>query len=99
MGLLTATDLNSTLYNGVMARGWDSKSVEAQIEDNKSASMSRVDGQAPSPDEIQRKIKKNTLLLSRKRILQEIESSSNPRYSELLRRSLADLDVQLQSNS
>jgi len=31
----------------------------------------------------------------RKRILQQLETSSNERYSELLRRTLADLDAQI----
>jgi len=39
--------------------------------------------------------KKNDLQLSRKRILQQLETSSNERYSELLRRTLADLDAQI----
>jgi len=39
--------------------------------------------------------KKSDLQLSRKRILQQLETSSNERYSELLRRTLADLDVQI----
>ncbi len=40
-------------------------------------------------------LKKNNLQLSRKRILQQLESSNNERYSELLRRTLADLDAQI----
>ena len=40
-------------------------------------------------------LKKNDLQLSRKRILQQLETSSNERYSELLRRTLADLDAQI----
>jgi len=39
--------------------------------------------------------RKNDLLLSRKRVLQELESSNNGRYSELLRRTLAGLDAQI----
>ena len=40
-------------------------------------------------------LKKNDLQLSRKRIVQQLESSNNERYSELLRRTLADLDAQI----
>jgi hypothetical protein len=34
-------------------------------------------------------------MLSRKRVLQQLERSASERYSELLRRTLADLDAQL----
>ncbi len=79
-----------------MARGWDSKSVEEQIEEaSKSTKNSRDDRKQPSPEEVQRKMKKAALLLSRKQVMQQIESTSNQRYSELLRRSLAELDSQI----
>jgi len=82
-----------------MARGWESKSVEAQIEDNKFTS-SRQDPVRPvSQEEIRRQSQRANLQLSRKRILQELEGSSNERYSEMLRRSLAELDGQLKSSS
>ena len=82
-----------------MARGWDSKAVEAQIEDNKSTVRKQGDGNQVTPAEVHSKIKRNNLLLSRKRILQALESSNNERYSELLRRSLAELDGQLEHGS
>jgi len=34
-------------------------------------------------------------MLSRKRVLQQLECSTSERYSELLRRTLADLDAQI----
>ena len=80
-----------------MARGWDSKSVEAQIEDNNSTVTNSGGTTYVSPQEVHSKIRRNNLLLSRKRILQELESSNNERYSELLRRSLAELDGQIES--
>lgn len=75
-----------------MARGWESKSVEAQIEESDSepsisSPLSVADRQAT--------FKKNDLELSRRRILQQLETSNNERYSELLRRTLADLDAQI----
>jgi len=82
-----------------MARGWESKSVEAQIEDNKSTSSNQSFLQQVSPEEVHRKSLKANLHLSRQRILQQLESSTNDRYSEMLRRSLADLEGQLGSLS
>jgi hypothetical protein len=81
-----------------MARGWESKSVEAQIEESKST-FTKQDFMPVSQDEIHRKSHRANLQLSRQRILQQLESSTNERYSEMLRRSLAELDGQLKSSS
>ena len=82
-----------------MARGWESKSVEAQIEDNKSNSSNQGSKPSLSQEEIHRKSQRANLQLSRQRILQQLESSTNERYSEMLRHSLAELDAQLDSSS
>lgn len=77
-----------------MARGWESKSVEAQIEDSESIPSTNQEN-TPSPEELQARIKRDDLTLSRRRILQELEGTSNERYSELLRRTLAGLEAQI----
>jgi hypothetical protein len=82
-----------------MARGWESKSVEAQIEDNKSTSSNGITNKPVSHEEAHRKSRRANLQLSRQRILQQLESSTSERYSEMLRRSLAELDGQLASGS
>jgi len=82
-----------------MARGWESKSVEAQIEENKSSYPKQNFTQPVSHEEIHRKSHKANLQLSRQRILQQLEGSTNERYSEMLRRSLAELDGQIKSGS
>ncbi len=81
-----------------MARGWESKSVEAQIEESDSSSSSNPEN-VISAEDLQTQFKKKDLLLSRRRVLQQLEGSSNERYSDLLRRTLADLDVQIDSLS
>jgi hypothetical protein len=78
-----------------MARGWESKSVEAQIEE-RTSSKAASGGTANSEDAETQRNRAN-LLLSRKRILQQLEATTNERYSEMLRRSLAELDAQLGS--
>ncbi len=80
-----------------MARGWESKSVEAQIEESKSDSSIQNNSKPASQEEVHERIRRDNLQLSRKRILQQLEASTNERYSELLRRSLAELDGQLES--
>ncbi len=81
-------------YNGYMARGWESKAIEAQIEEGQSNNSSNEIA-AFSAAERQASLRRNDLLLSRKRIVQQLESSENERYCELLRRTLAGLDDQL----
>jgi hypothetical protein len=77
-----------------MARGWESKSVEAQIEEsNNPASIN--ENQGFSAEELQASLKKSDLLLSRKRVLQQLEASNNERYRELLRRTLVALEAQI----
>ena len=77
-----------------MARGWESKSVEAQIEESVSE-PSRSATPTVSAEELQSKSKKKDLMLSRKRVLQELERSTSERYSELLRRTLVALEAQI----
>jgi hypothetical protein len=81
-----------------MARGWESKSVEAQIEE-KFTSSNQNSEKPVSHEEAHRKSRRANLQLSRQRILQELESSTNERYSEMLNRSLKELDGQLKSGS
>ncbi len=79
-----------------MARGWESKSVESQVESAQSG-----DGAGrPSPQAETNQGKKNqrereSLLLSRAYVLHQIESSSNERYTQSLRQALSDLERKL----
>jgi hypothetical protein len=77
-----------------MARGWESKSVEAQIEESTSE-PSRKTTPPASPENLQSRRRKTDLTLSRKRVIQRLNDSTNERYSELLRLTLADLDAQI----
>jgi hypothetical protein len=81
-------------YNVSMARGWESKSVEAQIEESYSAKPMKANLMLDS-EQTQNRIKKADLLLSRRRVLQQLALSTNERFSELLKRTLADLDSQI----
>lgn len=81
-------------YNGAMARGWESKSVEAQIEESGSETPGNPEHKV-SLEELQTVFRKRELTLSRRHILQQLEVSSNERYAELLRRTLAGLDAEI----
>jgi len=87
----------STLWLAqVMARGWESKAVESQIEaarsDHAAYSEKRV-----TPDKADAQRKKETLLLARTYLLQQLQSSQNPRHREMIEKALADLEKQLAS--
>jgi hypothetical protein len=77
-----------------MARGWESKSVEAQIEEANSVAALDPDHK-PTPEERRNLLRRQDLMLSRRRVLQQLEASSNDRYSDLLRRTLVDLDGEI----
>jgi hypothetical protein len=82
-----------------MARGWESKSVEDQIDMSErrgrrtGKSAAPVKPVAPSIVDLIRK--RETLRLSVTRVTHELESAQNPRYRALLEKSLADLQIQL----
>ena len=76
-----------------MARGWESKSVEAQqseADEKSTTPRPRLSAEAAALCR-----EKESVTLSRKRVLQQLEASRNPRHQELLRQALADLDKKL----
>ncbi len=77
-----------------MARGWESKSVEAQIElaESRRAPKNAV---VVTPEEAERIKKREGLLMSRTRVLHDLESANNPRYREILQSALKHLDEKL----
>ena len=76
-----------------MARGWDSKAVEAQVE---AANEEPVDGQPRlSAEQIEYRRRRANLLLARAQVLQQLEASGNPRHRQMLEAALADLDSKL----
>jgi len=77
-----------------MARGWESKSVEDQIQ----GSQSKESGKGrprPAESEVESRRQRDVLLLSRTRVQRDLEASQNPRYRDQLTRALADIDSQL----
>ncbi|HEY2016487.1 MAG TPA: hypothetical protein VGH38_23445 [Bryobacteraceae bacterium] len=77
-----------------MARGWESKSVEAQI-DAAEIHRSALIPKEPSPESLVLIRKKETILLSRTRVVRELKTAQNPRYRAVLTKALTDLDAQL----
>ena len=77
-----------------MARGWESKSVEAQIDSAAGKKPAKKEGQL-SPEQIQTMRDRENLELSRTRVQRELAATTNPRYQEILRRGLADLEAKI----
>ena len=81
-----------------MARGWESKSVESQIDDSHLekkdvaavVSKGRHINRPPRPSR-----EKEALILARTRLLSDMQSTDNPRYKLFLEASLAAVDKQI----
>jgi hypothetical protein len=78
-----------------MARGWESKSVEEQIELAAEKAASLKSETKFNEVEAAKQRELDSLQLSRTRVMQDMASASNPRYREQLQRSLDFLDEKL----
>ena len=77
-----------------MARGWESKSVEEQI--NAREAESQVPGKkALTPIELKRQAKREGLLLARAHTLNALQSTRHERYRAQLERALEHLNSEL----
>jgi hypothetical protein len=85
-------------WRNVMARGWESKSVENQIDDSHSEKKDQV-AVVSKGRHINRPLRpsreKEALILARTRLLSDIQSTENPRYKSFLETSLAAVDKQI----
>ena len=79
-----------------MARGWESKSVEAQMEEAAASSSTKP---RLSPEQIEAKQKRETLTLTKKKLQADLERSSSDRHREMLQRAIAEIDKQLDAAS
>jgi hypothetical protein len=77
-----------------MARGWESKSVEAQMENAKDGAS--PGSKAPLTDgEKKARHERDSLKLSRAYIVHQIEASTNERYTKSLQQALNEIDEKL----
>lgn len=78
-----------------MARGWESKSIESQIETAAENSPNASGHQQLSNEEQQRRRQRDQLLLSQAYVRQQIEAASNERYRDSLRKALTEIEQKL----
>ena len=81
-----------------MARGWESKSVADQIEEGNSQ-RDQAREVAASAEERARKDRLDSLLLSKSRILQQLERATHPSHRDVLMNGLRAIERQIEEAS
>jgi hypothetical protein len=80
-----------------MARGWESKSVESQIESAAEIRRAAADSARLTAEQVTREREREGLELSRRRVLHDLEVATNVRYREQLEAALSHLDQKLKA--
>jgi len=81
-----------------MARGWESKAVADQIEEGESRRQTSSKAEA-SPEQRQLKDRLDSLLLSKSRLLQQLERATNPAYRNVLLNGLKAVEKEIEEVS
>lgn len=76
-----------------MARGWESKAVESQMEDSREARRHAADDQGR--DELELRRKRESLESSRRGVVRELEATKSELRRRSLEAALAHLDAEL----
>ena len=77
-----------------MARGWESKDVESQVEATEAPKQKPSSG-PKTPEQLQREQECKDLQLSRIRIVNDLASASHPNHRKSLEAALAHLDKKI----
>lgn len=76
-----------------MARGWESKAVEDQIEEANKRALNKSAADELMPEERARRDRLESLRLSRARTLTQLERATRPAHREMLQRTLRALEA------
>ena len=75
-----------------MAKGWESKSVESQVEDSKTITRGR--NKTPlTPAQVEVHRRREVLLLSRASVKKDRQASQNQRYRDQHTRAVEEIDA------
>jgi hypothetical protein len=77
-----------------MARGWESKDVESQVEATEAPKQTPGSG-PKTPEQLMREEQRNDLKLSRIRIVNDLASATHPNHRKSLEAALAHLDKKI----
>lgn len=75
-----------------MARGWESKSVEAQQD---AAATPHTSAPALTPAQAARRTERATLMLARAQALADLQHACAPPHRAMLEQAIADLDARI----
>jgi predicted ArsR family transcriptional regulator len=78
-----------------VARGWESKAVEAQQEERNARGRAAQEFQELSPEARARRERADSLKLSRARTLEQLERATTPAHRAMLKRTLLALEKEL----
>lgn len=78
-----------------MARGWESKAVEAQLEEAERAAQERAAYRPLSPEMLARKQQRESLQLLRSRLLEQVQRARSDAQRQMLEKALVDLEREL----
>lgn len=74
-----------------MALGWESKSVESQIESAEERERLRKQPQLTA-EQVALRARRESLELDRKRVLRDLEAARHPRHQQMLKEALAHVE-------
>jgi len=77
-----------------MARGWESKDVESQVEATEAPKQKLGPG-PKSPEQLMREQERKDLQLSRTRVANDLASATHPNHRKSLEAALAHLDKKI----
>ena len=77
-----------------MARGWESKDVESQVEATQTPKH-KAGSEPKTPEQLQREQERKDLQLSRTRIANDLASATHPNHRKSLEAALAHLDKKI----
>jgi hypothetical protein len=77
-----------------MSRGWESKDVESQQEEAASR-RAAARKTPPTPEQLRLQIERQSLELSRTRVLKDLDATTHPRRRDQLRAALDHLNKKL----
>ncbi|HEX7484785.1 MAG TPA: hypothetical protein VF332_01430 [Vicinamibacterales bacterium] len=78
-----------------MARGWESKSVEAQQEE--AARTKNEHARQMTPEESDQRQRRQTIELARRKAMGDLRRATTSAHRAMLERAIADLDEQLRN--
>ncbi len=77
-----------------MARGWESKDVESQVEATQTPKQ-KSGSEPKTPEQLQREQERKHLQLSRTRVMNDLSTATHPHHRKSLEAALAHLDKKI----